>query len=110
VKVLSERSLLLLLAAVQFTHIVDFMILRSAGPFRPARLAGRGGGTGQCLAGQPGPGQRIRMANASTRRADCVSVRVNRTTPITKSILSELQTSNQKLNPLDPGAALFRQP
>ena len=29
---LSERSLLLLLAAVQFTHIVDFMILMPLGP------------------------------------------------------------------------------
>jgi len=33
---LSERSLLLLLAAVQFTHIVDFMILMPLGP-QPAR-------------------------------------------------------------------------
>src|SRR2546430_2655536 len=31
-KQLSERSLLLLLAAVQFTHIVDFMILMPLGP------------------------------------------------------------------------------
>src|SRR6202012_4300830 len=31
-KTLSERSLLLLLAAVQFTHIVDFMILMPLGP------------------------------------------------------------------------------
>src|SRR2546426_10726525 len=29
---LSERSLLLLLAAVQFTHIMDFMILMPLGP------------------------------------------------------------------------------
>src|SRR5689334_4098933 len=29
---LSEKSLLLLLAAVQFTHIVDFMILMPLGP------------------------------------------------------------------------------
>ena len=29
---LSERALLLLLAAVQFTHIVDFMILMPLGP------------------------------------------------------------------------------
>src|SRR5882672_9551094 len=31
-KQLSERSLLLLLAAVQFTHIMDFMILMPLGP------------------------------------------------------------------------------
>ena len=31
-KQFSERSLLLLLAAVQFTHIVDFMILMPLGP------------------------------------------------------------------------------
>jgi len=31
-KRISERSLLLLLAAVQFTHIVDFMILMPLGP------------------------------------------------------------------------------
>jgi len=31
-KQLSERSLLMLLAAVQFTHIVDFMILMPLGP------------------------------------------------------------------------------
>src|SRR5215471_4901613 len=31
-KSLSERSLLLMLAAVQFTHIVDFMILMPLGP------------------------------------------------------------------------------
>src|SRR2546425_12952308 len=31
-KPLSERSLLLLLAAVQFTHIMDFMILMPLGP------------------------------------------------------------------------------
>src|SRR5205814_9475086 len=31
-KQLSERSLLVLLAAVQFTHIVDFMILMPLGP------------------------------------------------------------------------------
>src|SRR3954470_14274850 len=31
-KHLSEKSLLLLLAAVQFTHIVDFMILMPLGP------------------------------------------------------------------------------
>jgi predicted MFS family arabinose efflux permease len=29
---LSERSLLLLLAAVQFTHIMDFMIMMPLGP------------------------------------------------------------------------------
>src|ERR1043166_4896846 len=31
-KQLSERSLLMLLAAVQFTHIVDFMIMMPLGP------------------------------------------------------------------------------
>ena len=31
-KRLSERSILLLLAAVQFTHIVDFMIMMPLGP------------------------------------------------------------------------------
>src|SRR5881296_1229159 len=31
-KQLSERSLLLLLAAVQFTHIMDFMIMMPLGP------------------------------------------------------------------------------
>ena len=31
-KSLSERSLLLLLAAVQFTHIVDFMVMMPLGP------------------------------------------------------------------------------
>lgn len=31
-KVLSERSLLLLLAAVQFTHIMDFMVMMPLGP------------------------------------------------------------------------------
>src|ERR1700744_946192 len=45
-KTLSERSLLLLLAAVQFTHIVDFMILMPLGPtlmrdlhIRPGRFS-----------------------------------------------------------------------
>lgn len=40
-KQLSERSLLLLLAAVQFTHIVDFMILMPLGPqlMRDLRLS-----------------------------------------------------------------------
>ncbi|MEO8425488.1 MAG: hypothetical protein ABI651_00100 [Verrucomicrobiota bacterium] len=31
-KQLSERSLLLLLAAVQFTHVMDFMIMMPLGP------------------------------------------------------------------------------